>query len=81
MQFDSHAWIMLILNLTLIFAFSWVSFRLLKSSAMSVKLSDTYVANCQTACTSPKHLQVKKYLVVRRLIKTQSDDDPPYLAS
>jgi len=81
LQFDSHAWVVLILNLALILAFSWVSFRLLKSSLICIKLADTYLSSCQLTSTCPEHLQVKKYLFVRRMIKTDSDDDPPFLSS
>lgn len=81
MQFDSHAWVVLILNLALILAFSLVSFRLMNSSLISVKLVDTYLSSCQLTSTCPELLQVKKYLVVRRMIKTDSDDDPPFLSS
>lgn len=81
MQFDSHAWVVLIPNLALILAFSWVSFRMLKSSLISFKHADTYLTSCQLTSTCPLHLQLKKYLVVRRMIKTDSDDDPPFLSS
>jgi hypothetical protein len=78
MQFDSHAWIVLILNLTLILTVSWVGFRLLKNASCIVKYAPTYPISSQMTSPSPVHLQVKKYLVIRRMVKTESDDDSPY---
>lgn len=61
MQFDSHTFLILILNLTFVIAFSCVSFRLLENNICSFKYSDNYSIGCQLASTSPVHLQIKKY--------------------
>jgi hypothetical protein len=80
-QFDSQAWFLILFNIAFLFVFSWAGLKLLKNGSRPVKLADIYLASCQMTPTSPERLQVKKYLVIRRLIKTESDDDPPYLAS
>lgn len=78
MDFDSQAWLLIILNLALIFTFSWISLRRWGNNPIDVRLAGRVLAGCQMTSTSPKHLQVKTYLVLRRLIKTENDDDPPY---
>lgn len=79
MQFDSSILIILIINLTLILAISWVSIKLLQNISCCVRYADTYLSSRLTDATAPKNLQVKKYLIIRRKIKTDPDDDSPYL--
>lgn len=81
LQLDNNAWMMLILNLSLLLAVSWISFRLVTRNSSSVKLANTCISECQIASTSTERLPFKKYLIVRRQIKIDSDDDPPYSAS
>lgn len=78
MQFDSSILVILIVHLTLILAVSWAAIKLLHSSSSSVRYADTYLSSCLISSSSPINLQVNKYLIFRRKIKTSLDDDSPY---
>lgn len=81
MQLDSHSMIILIMSLTVIFAISWTGLRLFNGNTTSSIPIDIRSEICQLASCSPLHLRVKKYLVVRRMVKIEYDDDPPYVSS
>lgn len=78
MQFDSSILIILIINLTLLLTISIVSIKLSQNISCSVRYADTYHSIGLINSTAPKNLQVKKYLVIRRQVKTDPDDDAPY---
>lgn len=79
MQFDSSILFILIINLTLILAISWISIKLLQNTSSCVRYADTCLSANLMDTAAPKNLQVKKYLIIRRKIKTDPDDDSPYL--
>lgn len=78
MQFDNSILHILIFNLILIFAITLFSIKLLQNTSCCVRYADTYLSSGLINSTAPKNLQVKKYLLIRRKIKTDPDDDSPY---
>lgn len=78
MQFDSSILLILVFNLTLIFAITFISIKLFQNTSCCVRYADTYLYSGLINSTAPKNLQAKKYLLIRRKIKTDPDDDSPY---
>lgn len=74
MEFDNNVWLLLLLNLTLILASSWVCYRFSKRSKLHSKVSE---GNCtiSPAVTNLSAIFVNRHLMIRRLIKSDSDDD------
>lgn len=81
MQFDSQLWIMIIFNLTLILAITKISFMLFRNPPSMVRIAGTYLAPCPLISASPVHLQIKRYLFIHRMMKSDTDDEAPYLSS
>ena len=77
MQLDHNIGLLLLLNVTLILAFSWVGYRFFKRST---HYFNVYTCNSSiTRFTSNVPLILaNRYLIIRRMIKTDTDDDPPY---
>lgn len=81
MQLD-HSILIILLNLGLLLAFSWLGFQLFKTYVACDKkdLGGSQKENISGELLFPCFY--KRYLIVKRMIKTDSDDDTaPYPAS
>jgi hypothetical protein len=76
-QIDHNVWLLLLLNITLILAFSWFAYGFLKRSTHYFNKYDGNSSLTQFTSKAPLIL-ANRYLIVRRMIKTETDDKPPY---
>jgi len=67
--------LLLLLNITLILALSAVSYKLLKRSSLYAKISGCNSTISQASSTISA-IFANRYLIIRRLIKIDSDDGP-----
>ncbi|MGC7873454.1 hypothetical protein ACPUYX_18295 [Desulfosporosinus sp. SYSU MS00001] len=79
MQLDS--WLFLFLNLTILLAFSGIVFTLFKSNINGHMLETTSIERNQFILRTLILIRFRKYLVIRRMLKQENDDDPPYISS
>ena len=75
MQIDHNVWLVLLFNITLILAFSWVSYNFIKCSKIYFKTSE---CNSTISLFAPNvsGIFANRYLIIRRMIKIDTDDDP-----
>ncbi|MEL7566491.1 MAG: hypothetical protein AAGU27_16625 [Dehalobacterium sp.] len=82
MLFD-HNMLMILLNLGLILAFTWLGFNLIKSVIPSEMLNagqSDHLIISRELLSAPGFY--KRYLIIKRMIKTDSEDDiTPYYSS
>ena len=74
MQIDHNIWLLLFFNITLLLALSAVSYELLKHNTIHFKNS-----GCKSTIShycSNVSIFANRYLIIRRLIKIDSDDGP-----
>lgn len=82
MQLDSHSWFILILNFTMILTFSLISFRLIKHTLNISRVKKSKNEFRQVTLNLPISIfSFKKYLVIRRMLKQDNDDDLPFRSS
>lgn len=79
MQLDS--WIFLFLNLTVLLAVSGFTLILLKNGFKSSRLKDFKVSKGQVSLSLLIRVAFKKFLVMRRMLKQDNDDDSPFASS
>ncbi|WP_407313648.1 hypothetical protein [Desulfosporosinus sp. SB140] len=79
MQLDS--WIFLFLNLTILLAVSGITFTLLKNNVNDRSLEENPARSSQITSRSLIPLRFKKYLIIKRMLKQENDDDPPFIPS
>ncbi|WP_088226030.1 hypothetical protein [Desulfosporosinus sp. FKB] len=79
MQLDS--WLFLFFNLTILLAFSGIVFTLFKSDINVHMLETTSIERNQFILRTLILIRFQKYLVIRRMLKQENDDDPPYVSS
>ncbi|AET69614.1 hypothetical protein Desor_4178 [Desulfosporosinus orientis DSM 765] len=78
MQLDS--WIFLFLNLTMLLAVSGFTIILLRSS-FNHPFKGNKVSARQVTLSSLILVPFKKFLIIRRMIKQENDDDSPFFSS
>ena len=77
MQIDNSVWLLLLFNITTILALSFVSYKFLKSSTLYSKVSGCKSTLSQFI-SSVSIFFKNRYLSIRRMIKTDPDDDPSH---
>lgn len=81
MQMESSIFLPLLLNIGLLLAFSWFSVKLLSNSALRTDKGDQRILLVSKVVSDSALImpRIKKLLVVRRMIKTDSgSDETPY---
>lgn len=77
MPLDNHVWLLLLFNVSFILALSWVSYKFVKHGAHYFKVSECNIGISQDT-SSALTILVNWYLIFRRMIKLDTDDDPPH---
>lgn len=77
MLIDQHIWLLILFNVTFILAFSWVSYKFIKGYSTYDMVSAANHAIFQLCCSGWTVI-VNRYLIFRRRIKLDTDDDPPH---
>jgi len=73
-EIDNNVWLLLLLNITLILASSWVCYKFSKRSTLYSRVSECNSTISRLA-SNLSAIFVNRYLMIRRLIKIDSDDD------
>lgn len=73
MEIDQNIWLLLLFNITLILVLSGVTYKLLKHSSRNLKVSECKATKAQDSNAAGSF--VNRYLIIRRLIKIDSDDE------
>jgi len=74
---DNHVWLLLIFNVTFILALSWVSYKFSKRGSHYCKVSECNISISHFT-SNMLTILVSRHLIFRRMIKTDTDDDPPH---
>ena len=73
MELDHNIWLLLLFNITLILVLSGVTYKLLKHNTLKLKVSECKATKSQDSNAAGSF--VNRYLIIRRLIKRDSDDE------
>lgn len=76
MPIDNHVWLLLLFNVSFILALSWVSYNFVKHGAHYFKVSESNIGISQF--TPNVTILINRYLILKRMIKTDTDNDPPH---
>ena len=77
MPMDNHVWLLLLFNVSFILALSWVSYKFVTFGVDYFKVPDCTLGRSQ-ATSNGLTILVHRYLIIRRKIKIDTDDDPPH---
>jgi len=75
---DNHVWLLLLFNVTIVLALSWLGFTFIKRGAHCFKASESKNIGISRLISNGLTILANKYLIVRRMIKIDTDDDPPH---
>jgi len=76
---DNHVWLLLLFNVTILLALSWLGFTFIKRGVHCFKASESKNIGISRLISNGLTILANKYLIVRRMIKIDTDDDPPHL--
>lgn len=77
MPIDNHVWLLLLFNVSFILALSWVSYKFIKRGAHSFNVSERNIGIAKVT-SNVLTMLVNRYLIYKRMIKIDTDDDPPH---
>ena len=73
MPIDNHVWLLLLFNVTFILALSWVSYKFVKRGAHYFKVSECNMG-ISKFISNTLPILVNRYLIFRRMLKSDTDD-------